>query len=272
MDYSMNKYLKHGLYDQLKHDFFPSACGVEEEMNPGIIHQPKWPQGHLLFIYTHTEMLFEYKGENFICPPSSGILWESGTPCSYGWTSNKWKHSWVIFSGKDVIPRIKQQNILVHKPFPLPGAEKIVKTIELLLCDLVEDNDECAILLAESLLARIQQTSVPKSPEQPKGIREAEQFMQQNFGQPLTLDMLANKAGMSVSHFRTLFCRGYGISPIIYLNQIRIQNAKKILQTQSVSCKEIAYTCGFSDQLYFSRVFRRFCGVSPSEYRKKLQQ
>ena len=77
----------------------------------------------------------------------------------------------------------------------------------------------------------------------------------------------------SVTYLRRKFTRAVGVSPVKYLNQIRISHAKKLIakRTQNyISMAEIAYLCGFSDERYFSRVFKQYCGITPYEYYKQL--
>lgn len=75
------------------------------------------------------------------------------------------------------------------------------------------------------------------------------------------------QTGYSSSHFRKLFKEITGQSPIMYFNRMRIEYAKTLLQQNStLSIKEIAASVGFPDPYYFSRVFKKFTGSSPSDY------
>ncbi len=76
------------------------------------------------------------------------------------------------------------------------------------------------------------------------------------------------KTGYSSSYFRKLFNSFAGTSPIGYLNHMRIEYAKRQIQQYygSRSLKEIAYSSGFDDPYYFSRVFRQYTGLNPSKY------
>lgn len=94
-------------------------------------------------------------------------------------------------------------------------------------------------------------------------------FIRSNYYETITLDELAKVAGMSPRYFCRAFSAMTGKTPIEYLNYYRIESAgEKLLMTDS-SITEIALSCGFNDMSYFSKMFSRYKGMSPSAYRRK---
>lgn len=93
-------------------------------------------------------------------------------------------------------------------------------------------------------------------------------YMENHFQDPLSIDTLAEIAGMSDRHFRRLFQHVYGTSPLKYMNALRIQTAIRLLTDTEYPVTEIALRCGFSDSNYFSSRFKQATGKSPLEYRK----
>ncbi len=80
------------------------------------------------------------------------------------------------------------------------------------------------------------------------------------------------KISSSVTYLRRCFKESMGMSPNKYLNQVRINHAKKLIAKRienNISLSEIAYSCGFIDDRYFFRVFREYTGTTPLEYFKK---
>ncbi len=83
----------------------------------------------------------------------------------------------------------------------------------------------------------------------------------------LTVAEIAAKSFVSVVYFRKLFRRFFGISPVKYIIQLRIQHAIGLMATGYYSLKEVALLSGYTEYPYFSTEFKRIKGVSPSEYR-----
>jgi AraC-like DNA-binding protein len=91
---------------------------------------------------------------------------------------------------------------------------------------------------------------------------------QDHLDEPLTIDDLAAAAGYSRFHFTRQFTRAQGVSPGVFLRQLRLRHAVRLLQSERLSIKEIANRTGFRDDCYFSKVFRNEYGVSPDRYRR----
>lgn len=95
-------------------------------------------------------------------------------------------------------------------------------------------------------------------------------YMEENYNEDITLDTLAAMLDVTPSHFCRIFKKTFGKSAIDYVNGVRMNKAKELLQITEDSVTEIAGQCGYDDMNYFSRVFKKFNGISPSEFRKKI--
>ena len=98
---------------------------------------------------------------------------------------------------------------------------------------------------------------------------EAIHFMRENVRKRLTLKEIANYVGFSPSHFSALFQCKTGYSPLNYFIQLKIQEACHHLDFSTMKINQISMLVGFDDPFYFSRLFTKTMGVSPSEYRNK---
>ena len=92
-------------------------------------------------------------------------------------------------------------------------------------------------------------------------------YMLENIFKQLTLNTLAQKVNSSPSHYSAVFKKKTGFPPIEYLNHLKIQKACQYLQFTDYRIKEIAIKVGIEDQYYFSRLFNKTMGFSPSDYR-----
>lgn len=89
-----------------------------------------------------------------------------------------------------------------------------------------------------------------------------------DFGKKWTVEQMAAELNISQSYFYSTYKKIFGVSPTEDLINIRISNAKKLLQFTSMPIKDIAAILGYSDPYHFSHQFRNTCGVSPREFRK----
>ena len=96
-------------------------------------------------------------------------------------------------------------------------------------------------------------------------------FIQENYGEKLTLEQIADAASVSTRECLRCFQESIRQSPMDYLIEYRVQIAKKLLQTTNFSITEIALRCGFNSNSYFTKIFRRSCGKTPNAYRKERQ-
>lgn len=93
-------------------------------------------------------------------------------------------------------------------------------------------------------------------------------YMHAHYAQPLTVPQLAGLACLSVSRYIQLFKARTGMTPKDYLIKLRLHNAKELLRDTSLTIRQISLIVGFSDQLYFSRMFKKATGTSPREARE----
>jgi len=98
---------------------------------------------------------------------------------------------------------------------------------------------------------------------------KAKRYIETNYTEKITLDRLSTVCNLTKYYLSHKFTTLYGISPIAYLTEVRVQAAKDLLETTSYSMEEIANATGFSSTSYFSQAFGKACGMSPFEYRKK---
>ena len=83
----------------------------------------------------------------------------------------------------------------------------------------------------------------------------------------ITLDETAEHVHLHPSYFSTLFKQSTGSSFKEYLNMVRIEESKRLLANTDFSIIDIAIAAGFEDQSYFSKVFKKYTGITPKQYR-----
>lgn len=99
-------------------------------------------------------------------------------------------------------------------------------------------------------------------------VNRAREYVEEYYAEELTLQRVADEVGISSSYLSTLFSQQLGCGFVDYLNKIRIDHACDYLKQHYFKTYEIAYKVGYRDEKYFSRVFKKITGMSPSEYKK----
>jgi AraC family transcriptional regulator len=100
-------------------------------------------------------------------------------------------------------------------------------------------------------------------------LRRAVDYISANLDREVTLDQLAEVAGLSVFHFARTFTRAMGVSPSRYVSRMRMDKAMAEIAAGKLSLAEIAFKAGFSSQASFTTAFHRVTGLTPGEYRTR---
>lgn len=156
----------------------------------------------------------------------------------------------------------------VHGGYDVP-THSILAALMVLAAD--HSSGPLSRLLTESLLhacLRLLKTTQRRAPR--KAIRTYETiclYVQENFQKPITRESVAEHFGVAPNHVSRLFRKEGFMRFNDYLNLVRVNRAKFMLQNYTMTLKEIASNCCYSDPAYFCRVFKKICKITPTEYR-----
>ena len=98
-------------------------------------------------------------------------------------------------------------------------------------------------------------------------IKKSMVYISQHFNESLTLEDVATHVHLHPSYFSTMFKQSTGSSFKEYLNMVRIEEGKRLLSNTDYSIIDIAIAIGFEDQSYFSKVFKKYTGRTPKQFR-----
>jgi serine phosphatase RsbU (regulator of sigma subunit)/DNA-binding GntR family transcriptional regulator/AraC-like DNA-binding protein len=104
----------------------------------------------------------------------------------------------------------------------------------------------------------------------PACVRRVTELAHAKIEDGLTLDEMAESAGLSTGHFSQMFRKSTGETPHQFVLRLRVERAKEMLRDADARVLDVAVACGFKTQQHFARVFRRMCGASPTEYRQEF--
>lgn len=127
--------------------------------------------------------------------------------------------------------------------------------------------EEMFIFFISHLLERYNQTFLAPTPDCQNEIKQICQFIEEHMQESITLKQLCQYSHFSQSTLLRAFTQTTGVTPYRYLQTVRINKAKKLLE-QGYSPLEVSLQTGFSDQSHFSHFFNMFTGLSPAVYKR----
>lgn len=102
------------------------------------------------------------------------------------------------------------------------------------------------------------------------GIRASLEYINRNYRNNVKLGEVAEYIGMSESYFSRYFKKVMGEGFSEYLNKVRVEKAKEVLQDKKITMQEVAELVGYSNSAYFTQIFKNLTGISPKMYQKQF--
>lgn len=205
-------------------------------------------------------------GDGFYIPENEVVYYEADA-------AEPWQYYWVGFSGIDAQRLLTAAEFSADSPdFHLGDAAAAIALLKQLYRatgNTFADEIKMTGLLYQlfSLLVTDNDKAVGRA-QNDSYVRSALKFIEHNYSSMISVADIAHSAGISRSHLYRIFVRELGTTPNEYLTRYRVDIARQLLSHHDVNVSEAAYSSGFSDPLYFSRVFKKIVGVAPSKYGK----
>lgn len=210
--------------------------------------------------------------------PSHFVVIPAHTPHRYGaLEADPWTIYWVHFKGDIAshVVKLITRDAQDYLPY-LSYNEDRIKLFEEICFNLQQgfsaDNLRYVNMIFYHFLSSLlyeEKYNQAARPGPEDAITRTIEMMQQKLNSNISLNALAAHSHLSVSHFSSLFRERTGFSPVEYFNHLKIQYSCQQLAFTAKPIKEIAAELSFSDQYYFSRIFSKYMGMSPSEYRNR---
>lgn len=251
--------------------FFPAASGHR-------IARPAGAPTTLLILCRAGRGWFRLAGREYRVGPGDLIWLPAQQPHAYGAdAADPWTITWAHFGGQEVeawrqllaeaagsadplvaLPAARLDAVVLEAAYaPLEGGHALREQIA------------AAVALRHSLYALVQLAAEHGTLRTASDrVAASVEKLRRDWRRPQRLDRLAAEAGMSVTHYSSLFRRRTGFSPIDFQIRLRVRHAGRLLDGTTLSIREVADEVGYSDPYYFSRCFRQVMGCSPRTYRK----
>jgi len=127
-------------------------------------------------------------------------------------------------------------------------------------------------MIAQSLSDRLLTEAREQHPALPEKVLKAVRYLQQNYPEAVSLKQVAARIGVSEERLSRLFHRSLGVTFSEYLNRLRLDQCRKLLEQTDLSITEIAFASGFQSISQFNRRFRSAEGMTPRAYRNSYQR
>jgi AraC family transcriptional regulator of arabinose operon len=186
---------------------------------------------------------------------------------------------WVHFTGYGVSELINKVYLGEGGIFHIGISEELPALFEEVINEITEKSinyEQVSALLLQQIIfiisRRIEQNE--KRKQQSKGemiISGILNFIHKHYSAKMTVKELADRARLSVSRFCAVFKQYTGLSPQQYIIKYKLEQAKDFMIRTNLSIKQVAAIVGFEDQMYFSKLFKKYYFLPPSKYVLELQ-
>ena len=254
-----------------------TSCG-NYRMKSRPLFETKRPKGrpdYQLLYVASGKATFYFDGQPNLLHAGTAVLYRPGERQHYRYRAEDHTHVyWMHFTGSDVEQALKQHGLWDKQSFYVGGADLFPALFENIIRELQVARPLCRQLLS-NYLAQIFLLLHRQLLENPTPSRTVEReiwdainHFQKHYDQPIVVADYAQAHNMSSAWFIHEFKRRTGMPPMRYILLLRLNNAQALLTETNYPVSEIATIVGFSDPLYFSRLFKRHFGISPTQARQ----
>ncbi len=232
----------------------------EEECSPGHSFGPAVRPYHLLHYIVSGSGIFVREGKTyhpregdiFVIPPYVRTYYEADM-------KTPWHYIWIGFDATRELPNEFCSAILRCR-----GAGAIFR--DMLRCEQME-NGRSAYL--SSRLWELVGAALEQGKEKIGYVSRALSIIHAEYGNHITVNQIAGRLNLDRSYFSSIFGREVGMSPGQYLKKVRMENAAMLIEKHGERPSTAAVSVGYSDYCDFSKIFRKYFGVSPREYARR---
>ena len=208
----------------------------------------------------------------FVMTPAVAHCCEVDADC------NDFDHCWIKFSGPRAPAFLAEAGFpTADEAFPCPYIEKAYNLLQRVMQNQWhEGNDRFYLLGVLCQLMALQTESVHRPDvvlnDHSTYVKRVLKCIHENYSTPLSESVIAESANISKNYMHKIFKNELCMTPLEYLTRYRIRCAQRLLMESNQSIAKIGELCGYPEPIYFSYIFRKVCGQTPSAYRKQVSQ
>lgn len=265
---SFQNYMEHPLVRRLyltDVGYFPRAKHHYRERKDGI--------EEYIYIYcTEGTGIIEMEGKKYtLCENEAICIPQYVGHCYYALDENPWSILWVHFKGEDVqffpvrecrVVSFNTQNATNRMLFLFELLFRVLQG-NYTLGNFIYISQVLSLILAETYDREKHNTTL----EQNKHVTSVVRYMYKHLKENLTLEDVVEEFDLSRSYLNAIFQKYTQHAPMDFFINIKMKRACRLLKTTDLYIYEVAQELGYTDQYYFSRIFKKVVGVSPKEYK-----
>ncbi|MCE0483883.1 MAG: AraC family transcriptional regulator [Methylacidiphilales bacterium] len=255
------------------------AMGLHELMPPGLIRHGGVGSGHpcLIMIFHSEARSLAPNGTEWAPCGCRLIVWPRDAFHHYGHREKRWDHSWLQVSGRWIDRTLRHTPVPLGVPINLGDDALPLRHLRLISEELrgnVQQDPEMLQGLLQVFWRAVERqvNAGPDGRRLDPRLEKARRFIETRFDRPFKLAEAAEQAHLSTSHFCSCFSSQFGVAPYEYAMRLRLQRGAQLLANRELAVFQVAEMAGCPDALYFSRLFHKRYGLSPTQFRRRQSQ
>ncbi len=228
---------------------------------------------HQILYTSNGSGILHIGGETYRLSKGSLFYMAPEIPHEYYPENGDWTTCWIVFRGKYLKELMKELGFGDYLINENPDCELLNQLFGMIFSaasDPVSGAQKCSLLVYEYVLeSRRQLVNNAFTAASGSAIGNAVAYINIKYKEDITLNQLFEISGYSHQHFCRLFKAQMGMRPMEYIARRRIAQSKTLLADSELTISQIGSDVGYPEPTYFGMVFRKYEGISPSEYRKR---
>lgn len=215
-------------------------------------------------------------GDSFVIEPEQLISYVSDE-------TDPWHYCWIAFTGTQAATLVASTGVIPLQPIIHTKRNRHIPVLFRHIQQALRSKKANAqlksigylhLLLGEycETLSASTLAGVVTEAESDRIVQQAIHYLSTQYAEPITIELMAESLGYNRAYLSRMFKRHTKVTPVTFLLKLRVDKARLLLRERlELTIEQIASSVGFYDPLYFSKQFRRWYGVSPSEYRNQIK-
>lgn len=253
------------------------VIGTKMNFEQNDIHRLNGFHYHQFVWFSQGNGIIKYNGNAAEIKSGTVVFIPKGTPHEYHKITSTWKSNWICFSGWACDKLLNESELTDIKFISVENEGKILSLMSSINTVMKEDllySAELASSLLYSLIIEMNRIHNNITDKYDKincsQINKALRHIDKNYFNKITMNELCGIANLSEPQFCRLFKKHLNMRPMEYLLKVRLRKAKQLLIETDLSILDIAESVGYDNPTYFSMLFKREIGISPSDFRKLM--